>query len=132
MTASATGRTVYGWAAGIMERRLNPEGLDRPRIPMFSRHDRPGAVERYDDQCRVRDSPVIHASSVHGPDDRFVVFIVDRQIAYHRPGYSINFEAQKRNFGGSWHADTLDEAVAAYDRIRGATPEQLDLFGDVA
>ena len=132
MTATVTGQVIYGWAAGIIERDVNPPGHDRPRVPVFSRPDRPGAVERYDDQCRVDDSPVIHASSVHKPTDRFVVWILDRAIAYGDTGYSIHYRAQNHTFGGIWKADTLDEAIAAYDRIRGATPEQLDLFGDVA
>lgn len=118
---------IYGWAFGLIEARLNPAGVDRPRV----RFD--DAIVRFDDRVRVRDTPLISASSVIREDAEFVVWITDRS-AYGdgSTGFLVEYMARGRTFGGLQHCDTLDEALDAYDRIRGAQAEQLALFGGAA
>lgn len=119
--------TIYGWAFGLIDARLNPAGADRPRL----RFDE--SVVRFDDRVRVRDTPAVHESSVIREDAEFVVWITDRS-AYGdgSTGFLVEYMARGRTFGGMQHCDTLDEAIAAYDEIRGAQVEQLALFGGAA
>lgn len=119
--------TIHGWAFGLIDARLNPAGVDRPRLRIDE------AVVRFDDRVRVRDTPTVHASSVIRDDAELVVWITDRS-AYGdgSTGFLVEYMARGRTFGGMQHCDTLDEALDAYDRIRGVQAEQLALFGGVA
>lgn len=116
--------TIYGWAFGLIDSRLNPAGVDRPRLRIDE------AVVRFDDRVRVRDTPLISSSSASRDDAEFVVWITDRSTyGDGSTGFLVEYMARGRTFGGLQHCDTLDEAIDAYDRIRGVEVEQLALFG---
>lgn len=116
--------TIYGWAFGLINARLNPPGVDRPRLRIEN------SVVRYDDRRKMRDTPLIHTSSVIRDTDEFVVWITDRSTyGDGSTGYLVEYMARGRAFGGMQHCDTLEEAIDAYDRIRGVQVEQLALFG---
>lgn len=114
--------TIYGWAFGIINASLNPAGADR-RVRVDD------AVVRFDDRRKAADSPLIGCSSTIRPGEPFVVWIVDRAQAWGLEGYTVAYSARSRVFGGAGTYDTLDEAIAAYDRLRGIEVEQLALFG---
>ena len=81
-------------------------------------------IVMFDDQCRVKNSPIISQCSTIRDTDRFVVW-VKRQAD---GSYYMRHQAESGNFGGGSHYVTLDEVTAAFDRMRGMKPKQEALF----
>ena len=112
---------MKGWAFGIMNTALNP-----PHLKDSEPHRRIDEwIERYDDGCKVGDSPLVGVGSCSPKGDPYVVWIKDNRDG----SYSYRYSAKSGSFGGLGRKDTLEEAIESYDAIRGAKPEQTSLFG---
>ena len=132
----AKGDTIAGWAFKLIDDHLNrvkelPDYAHLPRVRCTQ------VVERRA-ECKVGDSPLIHASSVHPTGSRYVVFILDKWARWDIEGrdydrreddrWGVVYQAKSGTFGGMGTEPTLEQAIARYDALRGATPEQTTLF----
>ena len=122
------GRAIRGWAFAIIDSSLNYDP-DLPRTRMDE------VVERFDDSCKVGDTPLIGRSSLSPDGSPYVVWITDvqaRRVARGEepgePRWAVSYRSKSSIFGGGGSYDTLDKAVASFDEYRGKRAETLTLF----
>lgn len=125
--------TIIGWVWGILNNSVNPPLQPHVAPPRFVRPL--DVIERYD-VVKVKNSALISTSSLIGPDDPFVVWILDVHKLWELRGqprpdldpYRYSYRARNAIFGGGGSKPTLDDAVRSYDRLRGQACEQMSLL----
>lgn len=123
-------KIITGWTYDLVKRSINGPN----RRPLDDRYVTGSQCVERQWSGRVNGKGSIGFSSVITSKSEFVVFIVDCAARYaiardgHDHGWRVTYMSRTGLFGGSAHYDTHEEAIAAYDRIRGAAPEQTAFF----
>jgi len=118
--------SIRGWVFGIIDSHLNgPSATTRVNI---------GDVVTYLWDGKINNKSGLLYNNAGHTGQEYTVWIVDCAKKFgktgkgHEEGYSVHYMARNRSFGGSGHWDTLDQAKAHYDDLRGAVPDQLSLL----
>jgi hypothetical protein len=117
---------IRGWVHGLIHSTLNgPNATTLVNVGQV-------CVYIWDGKINNKSRVLYHNMGNTGQE--YTVWIVDCAKKHaitgrgREDGYTVHYWARNRTFGGSGHWDTLDEAKAHYDDLRGAVPDQLSLL----